>query len=176
MPEGLLLRRGVGLALPLGVAVRHHQVHPARAAATRPLLAAATALGLGAGYGLGLALPYDSSQPERVGLVAGSAGFLVGAVALDYKLHLSSGEGLTEPGAMTLAGAMVGGVLAAVIAMVCWGFGDFLIQRFARRIGDWESLFYISLFGAIVILPFIYGQLHLLLSNMKGLALLAAVG
>ena len=66
------------------------------------------------------------------------------------------------------------GVMAAVIAMLCWGFGDFLIQKFARRIGDWESLFYVSLFGAVVIFPFIYGQLYLLLSDMKGLVLLSA--
>ncbi len=64
------------------------------------------------------------------------------------------------------------GVLAAVVAMFCWGFGDFLIQKFARKIGDWESIFYISIFGAVVILPFIYGQLQPLLSNLEGLALL----
>ncbi len=64
------------------------------------------------------------------------------------------------------------GIIAAVIAMVAWGFGDFLIQKFARRIGDWESLFYISAFGAIVILPFVYGQLAALAFNLGELALL----
>lgn len=64
------------------------------------------------------------------------------------------------------------GILAAAIAMVCWGFGDFLIQKFARRIGDWESLFYISIFGTIVIFPFIYGQLPALIGSMKEMALM----
>ncbi len=66
------------------------------------------------------------------------------------------------------------GLLAAAAAMAFWGFGDFLIQRFARRIGDWESLFYISAFGAVAIFPFVYGQIHLLLANIGALALLAA--
>jgi len=70
----------------------------------------------GIGYGLGLALPYDSTQPERVGLVAGSAGLLAGAVALDYKLNLSSGEGLHLPVLMSSAGALVGGVEGALLA------------------------------------------------------------
>jgi hypothetical protein len=78
--------------------------------------AAATALGLGAGYGLGLALPYDSSRPERVGLVAGSAGMLAGAVALDYQLHLSSGQGLQSPALMSATGALVGGLQGALLA------------------------------------------------------------
>jgi drug/metabolite transporter (DMT)-like permease len=64
------------------------------------------------------------------------------------------------------------GILAAVIAMVSWGFGDFLIQKSTRRVGDWEALFYISIFGAIVILPFIYGQLPALVANAGELALL----
>jgi hypothetical protein len=78
--------------------------------------AAATTLGLGTGLGLGMAWPDDSSQPERIGLVAGSLGFVASALALDYKLHLSSGEGLTEPGYMALAGAVVGGAEGALLA------------------------------------------------------------
>lgn len=64
------------------------------------------------------------------------------------------------------------GIVAALIAMVCWGFGDFLMQKAARKIGDWESLFYVSLFGTVVILPFIYGQLPLLISDPIGTILL----
>ncbi len=48
------------------------------------------------------------------------------------------------------------GIGLAFVAMLCWGFGDFLIQKSARKIGDWETLFFISLFGAIVIFPFIW--------------------
>jgi drug/metabolite transporter (DMT)-like permease len=66
------------------------------------------------------------------------------------------------------------GILAAVVAMIGWGVGDFLMQKSARRIGDWESLFYVSLFGLIALFPFIYGQLHLLLLDLKGLVLLVA--
>jgi hypothetical protein len=78
--------------------------------------AAATSLGLGAGLGLGMALPNDSSQPERIGLVAGGLGFAVGAIALDHKLHLSSLDDLHEPAAFTLAGGLVGAVQGALLA------------------------------------------------------------
>lgn len=64
------------------------------------------------------------------------------------------------------------GVIAAVIAMVGWGFGDFLMQKSARKLGDWESLFYVCLFGTVVIFPFIYHQLPLLISNPFGTLLL----
>ncbi len=45
------------------------------------------------------------------------------------------------------------------MALVCWGFGDFLIQRSARKFGDWIALFYITAFGAIILFPFIYRDL-----------------
>ncbi len=32
-------------------------------------------------------------------------------------------------------------ILFAFCAMICWGFGDFLIQRTVRKIGDVEALF-----------------------------------
>lgn len=48
------------------------------------------------------------------------------------------------------------GILAAIIAMLCWGFGDFLIQRSTRKIGDWETLFLITLLGTIGLLPFVW--------------------
>ena len=47
------------------------------------------------------------------------------------------------------------GVLFAFIAMLCWGFGDFLIQRSTRKVGDWETLFVIEAFGVVVLLPFV---------------------
>jgi drug/metabolite transporter (DMT)-like permease len=64
------------------------------------------------------------------------------------------------------------GIIFAFAAMLCWGFGDFLIQRFARKIGDWESLLSISIVGAIIIFPFIYKELPDLFSNTKGLVIL----
>ncbi len=48
------------------------------------------------------------------------------------------------------------GILLAFVAMIFWGFGDFMIQKSTRRIGDWETLFIISVFGAVVIFPFVW--------------------
>jgi drug/metabolite transporter (DMT)-like permease len=52
------------------------------------------------------------------------------------------------------------GVLFALAALVSWGFGDFLIQRTTRKMGDWEPLFMITLFGSIVLIPFIFDDLR----------------
>jgi uncharacterized membrane protein len=54
------------------------------------------------------------------------------------------------------------GVGLAFVAMLCWGFGDFLIQRSTRRIGDWETLFVICAFGSVILLPFVIGNLSIL--------------
>lgn len=51
------------------------------------------------------------------------------------------------------------GIIAALVAMVCWGFGDFLIQRSTRKIGDWQTLFLITLAGTIGLLPFVAADL-----------------
>ena len=48
------------------------------------------------------------------------------------------------------------GIGLAFVAMLCWGIGDFLIQKSTRKIGDAETLFVITLFGAVVLLPFVY--------------------
>ena len=56
------------------------------------------------------------------------------------------------------------GILFALAALVCWGFGDFFIQRTARKIGDWEALFAIVAFGAVVLTPFVYADLQALIS------------
>ncbi|HEY9705280.1 MAG TPA: DMT family transporter, partial [Allocoleopsis sp.] len=48
------------------------------------------------------------------------------------------------------------GMLFAFAAMICWGFGDFLIQRSTRSIGNWNTLFFITFFGTIVLTPFVY--------------------
>lgn len=52
---------------------------------------------------------------------------------------------------MSTVGAGIG---LAFIAMLCWGFGDFLIQRSTRKLGDWETLFFVAGFGTIALLPF----------------------
>jgi drug/metabolite transporter (DMT)-like permease len=47
------------------------------------------------------------------------------------------------------------GIVFATLAVFGWGFGDFLIQRSTRKLGDWETLFFVTLFAAIVLLPFV---------------------
>ena len=54
------------------------------------------------------------------------------------------------------------GIGLAFVAMLCWGIGDFLIQKSTRKIGDFETLFLITLFGALVLLPFVYKDVPLL--------------
>jgi len=60
------------------------------------------------------------------------------------------------------------GIIFAFIAMIGWGFGDFFIQKSTRKVGDWETLFLITFFGAVVLTPFVYKDIPgLLLSNPK---------
>lgn len=51
------------------------------------------------------------------------------------------------------------GILLAVTALLSWGLGDFLIQRSARKFGDWMALLYITAFGAIVLFPFVVNSI-----------------
>lgn len=51
------------------------------------------------------------------------------------------------------------GLFFVALAIAGWGLGDFLIQRSARKLGDWEALFYITAFGAVVLYPFVYQSL-----------------
>jgi len=52
-------------------------------------------------------------------------------------------------------------ILFAIGAMLCWGFGDFFIQKCTKKIGDIESLAYIGIIGAIMLLPFAVREFHL---------------
>ena len=54
------------------------------------------------------------------------------------------------------------GVLFAIGALFFWGFGDFLIQKSTRAIGDWEALFCLSIFGTVILTPFAYNDLAFL--------------
>jgi len=51
------------------------------------------------------------------------------------------------------------GILLAFVALLSWGLGDFLIQRSARKFGDWVALFYITAFAAVVLFPFVYNDI-----------------
>ncbi len=57
------------------------------------------------------------------------------------------------------------GIGLAFVAMLCWGFGDFLIQKSTRKIGDWETLFIICGFGALVLLPFVWKNIPALFAG-----------
>lgn len=59
------------------------------------------------------------------------------------------------------------GILLALGALVCWGVGDFLIQRSARKCGDVIALFFIALIGAIICTPFIGSELSVLTNYSK---------
>lgn len=68
------------------------------------------------------------------------------------------------------------GVLFALGALIFWGLGDFLIQRSTRKIGNWETLFIITLFGTVILIPFIYKDLLILFSFQdKSFLILLAV-
>lgn len=54
------------------------------------------------------------------------------------------------------------GLTFAFIAILGWGLGDFLIARSARKLGDWEALFWIVVFASVVLFPFVSGALNAL--------------
>src|SRR3989344_3690409 len=66
-------------------------------------------------------------------------------------------------------------VILALVAMLFWGVGDFFIQRNVRKIGNLESLAYIGIIGSIMLFPFVYNELGLLLT-IENLALLSLLG
>ncbi len=68
------------------------------------------------------------------------------------------------------------GILCALGAMLCWGIGDFLIQRSLRKIGDWETLFIIASFGCIILLPFVWSDLPSLFGPESGRTILTGAG
>ncbi|MFA5987300.1 MAG: DMT family transporter [Candidatus Paceibacterota bacterium] len=68
------------------------------------------------------------------------------------------------------------GIALSFVAMLCWGFGDFLIQKSARKIGDWETLFIITFVGTIILLPFVGGSFGQLFSSGDNLTWSILVG
>jgi len=66
-------------------------------------------------------------------------------------------------------------LLAAFGAMLCWGIGDFLIQRAVWKVGDVEALAFIGVVGTIMLLPFAFTQLPLMFSG-SNLTMLIAIG
>ena len=66
-------------------------------------------------------------------------------------------------------------ILFAFCAMLFWAFGDFLIQRSTRKIGDLESLAIIGIIGSIMLLPFVFHDLKLIFST-QNVVLLSVLG
>lgn len=62
-------------------------------------------------------------------------------------------------------------LVAAFGAMLAWGFGDFLIQRSVRKIGDLEALAFIGLIGFVGLLPFVLPDIYLLFESQNFLLL-----
>src|SRR3989344_6751943 len=56
-------------------------------------------------------------------------------------------------------------IIFAFLAMICWGFGDFFIQKCARKIGNLESLAYIGIIGTLLLIPFIIKDFNLIFSS-----------
>ncbi len=67
------------------------------------------------------------------------------------------------------------GVLFALGALLCWGFGDFLIQRSTKKFGVWEPLFIITAIGVVMLFPFVASNLAALLAGEGPLLLLAGI-
>jgi drug/metabolite transporter (DMT)-like permease len=57
------------------------------------------------------------------------------------------------------------GIIFAFGAMLFWGIGDFFIQKSTRKVGDVEALFFIGLFGSIVLFPFIIKDIPFLFQS-----------
>jgi drug/metabolite transporter (DMT)-like permease len=51
------------------------------------------------------------------------------------------------------------GIALAILALFSWGVGGFLVQKSARKFGDWLSLFYICAIGVILVSPFVYHEI-----------------
>lgn len=64
------------------------------------------------------------------------------------------------------------GITFALLALLSWGIGDFLLQKSARRFGDWDALLYITLFASVLLLPFIWNDLELIFAASKTTLLL----
>lgn len=64
------------------------------------------------------------------------------------------------------------GIIFAVLALFSWGIGDFLIQKSARKFGDWISLFYIEAFSTVALFPLVYKDLAGTLASKSDLLFL----
>lgn len=68
------------------------------------------------------------------------------------------------------------GVTFALGALICWGFGDFFIQKTSRSIGIWKTIFYVGLFGTVLLFPFVVPQLVQSVGDLRVWGMFLAVG
>ena len=64
------------------------------------------------------------------------------------------------------------GIAFAFTALVCWGIGDFLIQKSSRAFGKWAALFFVTATASVVLLPFVYNDIPRVFSMNRGLIIL----
>ena len=67
------------------------------------------------------------------------------------------------------------GIIYAIAAMLSWGVGDFLIQRASRKIGIWQTLFFIGLGGFLGLFPFVKNEIPALFAEANLSLLLVTV-
>lgn len=46
-------------------------------------------------------------------------------------------------------------IIFSFLAMICWGAGDFFIQKTVRKIGDFKALIWINFLGGLMLTPFV---------------------
>ncbi len=63
-------------------------------------------------------------------------------------------------------------ILFAFGAMICWGFGDFLVQKMSRKMGNLIALIWINFIGSLVLLPLAIKNFYQLSSGGNFLSLL----
>ncbi|MDD2786117.1 MAG: DMT family transporter [Patescibacteria group bacterium] len=64
------------------------------------------------------------------------------------------------------------GVIFALGALLGWSFGDFSIQKTVRAIGNVRAIFYISITGGILLLPFIWREIIPAFSSVSNFPLI----
>ncbi len=51
------------------------------------------------------------------------------------------------------------GIILALTALLCWGFGDFFIQKVTRIVDSYKTLFFIGITGLVILFPFVQHEI-----------------
>ncbi len=68
------------------------------------------------------------------------------------------------------------GLIFAFAALLGWTFGDWLLQKSARLVGDFKTILYVSLMGTIGLLPFVADEIISFIKIPTALLLLILTG